>query len=137
MDTKTKIYYSVAGSLILLVVCAAFLKYFVFKDYIITMHVDCDPASEHCFVSVCDPSEDDTCSKDPSEQMSYYKVIQKKAGRMPNCDPNSNSCVINCSNDNDCKIILCSPDSQDFGDTCSDENNLDGNLDTNSNSSDI
>lgn len=120
LDTKTKIYYLVISSLILVAVAITFFKYFVFKDYVVVTQVECDPTLERCFVAACDPSQDETCSENPSEQTSYYKIIQKKASHMPMCDPADATCIVSCSGDLSCKEILCDDLTTQDGESCSD-----------------
>lgn len=117
--TKKNNIFTVGISIVILgAVCISFYKYLVLKDYQITAQISCNPKTEDCFVDFCDIAEDPTCPADTQEATSYYKVIQKKASRMPSCDPASDLCVVDCRNDNMCNVILCSNETQEFGDTC-------------------
>jgi hypothetical protein len=93
---------------IITVVIITFLKYFYLKDYYIQAQADCDPETEKCFSTTCDSATDDTCSQNPDEQTSYYKIIKKKAYLIPLCDLNSKDCPkLACSQDEDCEETLC------------------------------
>ena len=121
MDRKTKIFFGVFFGLIVLTIVVTFCKFFVLKDYYIQAQADCDPAKEACFVTTCDPSQDDTCPKDPAEETSYTKIVQKKASEVPLCDPNDKNCdAMACNPGMDCKVIYCDKDTVEDGETCND-----------------
>lgn len=93
---------------IIAVIAITFVRYYIFKDYYIQAQADCDPETEKCFVTTCDPATDDTCSKNPDEQTTYYKIIKKKAYIIPLCDPNDESCPkLACNPGEDCQETLC------------------------------
>lgn len=119
MDTKNRIFFWVFGLLILGSVTAAFLKYFIFLDYVIQAEIDCDPETENCYVYICNPKEEE-CTGDPEEDTWYYKIINKKAFNFPNCDPNADeNCVIDCyPGEEDCEIELCNPEDPVSGQEC-------------------
>jgi len=94
--------------IIITVVAVTFIRYYILKDYYIEAQTNCDPETERCFTVTCDPETDDTCPKDPSEQTTYYKIIDKKAYLIPLCDPESEGCPeLACNSGEDCQEILC------------------------------
>lgn len=116
-----KILYAVFFSLIIAAVAITYYKYFISRNYYIEAEADCDPVAEKCFIYQCDPAEDSECSEDPAEQISYYKIIKKKAYLIPLCDPNSEDCpALACEAGEDCEEILCSPETATEGEECND-----------------
>ena len=114
MDKKTKIFFIVFFAVVFVIISICVYKFFVLKDYYITSKLSCDPASESCFIETCDPADDDTCPTAPTERVSFYKLIKKKAYNMPLCDPNNINCqVLSCDNDVDCQMILCDQNTED------------------------
>lgn len=101
-----------------IVVCA--LKYFVLQDYIIQVAVECDPTTESCFVSVCDPGNEE-CTGDSEQDTEYYKIIERSASGLPACLSSDEECrEIPCEADQGCFEILCDESTADeFGDRCS------------------
>lgn len=114
MDKKTKIFFVIFFTIILAVVLFSFYKFFILKNYYITSELECNPATESCFINTCDPAEDNTCVADKSKRVSYYKLIEKKAFKIPLCDPSAESCApLSCEGDSDCKITLCDKTKED------------------------
>ena len=121
MDRKTKIFFGVFFGLIAITIVVTFCKFFILKDYYIQAQADCDPAKEACFATTCDPTQDDTCPKNPAEQTSYTKLVEKKASEIPLCDPNDKSCdALACKPSMDCQVIYCDKNTVEDGETCND-----------------
>lgn len=121
MDKKSKYLLWVFFVIVIIVAAISFRKYFILKDYLIKAQADCDPATEKCFMITCDPTTDDQCPKDPAEQTSYYKYVEKKASTIPSCDPNSPDCpALECTDKEDCKEILCDDSTKNEDETCND-----------------
>jgi len=121
MDKKSKILILVFLLLIIGSVGATYYRIFVKKDYIISAQPDCDPATEKCFISVCDPTSGD-CTGNPEEDTFYFKKIKKKAANVAMCDPNQKECQsLECApGEKDCEIIYCDKDTLSEGETCND-----------------
>lgn len=71
-----KIFYIILGLLILGSVAATFYKIVILKNYQIVAETSCDPVSEKCFVY----------TDEASGEVSYYKVISKKAANIALCE---------------------------------------------------
>lgn len=113
MDKKTRIFFIVFFLLIAASVGATYYRIMVKRDYVIESQVDCDPETEKCFVWQCDPNateEGEKCTGDPEEDVWYYKIARRNAGRIPLCDPEKDE---NCQpfvceeGEKDCEEILC------------------------------
>jgi len=124
MDKKNKIFFAVFFTLIVAVVAITFTKYFVAKDYYIEAEADCDPYTEKCFIWECDPEatdEAEKCTGDQENDISYYKIVQKKANLIPLCDPNDEDCdALSCSPGMDCEETLCDESAIEEGQQCND-----------------
>lgn len=121
MDKKTKIFFAAFFALIAIVITITFCKYFILKDYYIQAQADCDPTTEKCFISTCDPATDDTCSSDPAQQTTYYKLVTKKAYNIPLCDPNDENCkALECDPGENCKVEFCNESNIPDGEQCND-----------------
>mgnify|MGYP001194537860 CR=1 FL=1 len=120
MEKKEKILTIIFFSAIVLSILTSFLKFFVFKNYLIKFETGCDPAIESCFVSECDPEEDEECV--PGEEKSYYKLVEKKAFAVPKCNLENGNCpAIGCQpREKNCVETLCSEDVLGEGQSCSD-----------------
>ncbi len=95
----------------------SFYRYMILRYYMIHMEVPCDPTTESCFVSVCDPATDTECVVE--EEESYHKFILKKAYLMPDCDPQDSACVYpSCEGDETCEETLCVPEELEEGEVC-------------------
>ncbi|MFA5888846.1 MAG: hypothetical protein WCW47_00330 [Candidatus Paceibacterota bacterium] len=90
VDKKTvilnRIFYFVLFTIIAISVILTFIKIVINKDYIITAEVSCEPTTEQCFMWECDPEVDDVCSDNSEENISYYKIINKKASDIAKCE---------------------------------------------------
>jgi hypothetical protein len=116
-----KIFFAVFFTLIAGVVIVTFTKYFIAKDYYIQAEADCDPATEACFVTTCDPADDPECPADPEEQTSYTKLVKKKANQIPDCDPADENCqALECLPGGDCEVIFCDEITVGEGQECND-----------------
>lgn len=110
MDGKTKLIFSGFILAILALSIFCYQKYVINNDYSVYAEALCDPSVEICFVYVCDP-EIEECTGNPEEDTSYYKEVVRMANRFPNCDPNSDECLIaQCAEGEiDCRVTLCDP----------------------------
>ncbi len=116
MDKKSKIFFLVFALLIAGSVALTFWRIMIARDYMIEAQAECDPKLEKCFVTKCDPAnlaEGETCSDDPQADTSYYKIIKRKASRIPLCDPTSL----------DCRALVCETGEADCEYTYCDETN--------------
>lgn len=123
MDKKSKIFFQVFFFLVVVSIGVSYYKFVVIKDYAIRFQAECNPETEACFVDTCDP-EAEECIGDVEQDISYYKIIQRKAYRMPLCDPNEEYCqraMVCQKNEEDCEVIFCSDEAvEESGATCSD-----------------
>lgn len=111
------------GGIVLISLCsvvACVFKYFILQDYVVQAAVECDPAAERCFVSVCD-LENEECSGDPEQDTEYYKIIERSASGLPACSALDEDCKeITCEADQECFEVLCDELMADeSGDMCS------------------
>lgn len=116
---RSKILFIVFGLAVILSGSASFYRYIVARDYIIEAQVDCDPATEACFVTECDPESTDAetmCTGAPTEDTSFYKIIRKNAMNIPACD----------SSQEECAPLACAEDERDCEYTFCEEGNADG-----------
>lgn len=107
-DKKIKRFFQ--GFLILFFVIASFsfYKYFIAKDYYVRIEVPCDREKEICFIYDCEAQGDECIA---GEEVYYYKILKKKASKIPLCDPVDPYCSANdCVAGMDCTIIECNPD---------------------------
>jgi hypothetical protein len=121
-----KIFYIVIFSLIFVSILVTFFKIVLLKDYQIVAQVSCDPTTEKCFVSVCDPDTDDSCSAASSiaERTTYYKKISKKAANIAACEASDfkAGCTgeLSClSGEKDCSYTLCDSSKLSEDEKCS------------------
>jgi hypothetical protein len=121
MDKKTKIFFWVFSTLIAGVVVVTFCKYIILKDYYIEAEADCDPASQACFVTTCDPADDSECPADEADRTSYTKKVKKKAYLIPLCDPSDENCdALKCIPGEDCQETFCNEETVGEGQECND-----------------
>ena len=123
-EMANKIFYIILALLIVTSVGVTFYKIIILKDYQIVTQVSCDPASEKCFVSQCDPAEDDTCPEKLYERISYYKNISKKAVAIYSCESTEEKLGCNeelsCTEgEQDCSYTFCDPTQLADGEACS------------------
>lgn len=119
MDKKSKIFFVVFFLLLAGSVSASAYKYVFARNYIVENEIDCDPETENCFVWECDPqavSEDEACTGDPEADIWYYKVVRRKASKVPDCDPEK---------DEECDPWACDPGEKNCAEIfCDEENKL-------------
>lgn len=121
MDKKSKAFLVFFFVFACVVISVSFYRFYVLKDYAIKSEVECDPETEACFVSECDPNADTECPENPDERLNYYKLIEKKASALPVCDPNDPNCPpIACQEGEDCREILCDETTQSEDVRCND-----------------
>ena len=122
MNKKSKIFLAVFFGAVLLSIFFTWYKYFVSLDYYIQAESRCNPESEACFMTVCDPEEDEECPEDEFERARYYKLIRKKAYLFPACDPENPHCPpLKCSfGERNCEETFCSEELLEEGIVCSD-----------------
>ena len=122
--TANIIFYTILALLILASVGVTFYKIVILKDYQIVAEVSCDPTTEKCFVYECNPDDDDACSQNPEERISYYKKISKKANTIYLCEKTEEK--IGCGeelycvdNEQDCSYTVCDSNNLGEGEKCS------------------
>jgi hypothetical protein len=119
MDKKTKIFFIVFGLLILGSVIFTYYRIMIKRDYVISSQIDCDPYAEKCFIWKCDPdavSEDEKCTNDPENDIWYYKIVYRKANKIPLCDSSA---------DENCDLWTCEEKEKNCGETlCDDETKI-------------
>lgn len=98
---------------------ASFYKFYVLREYPIQSQIDCDPATEVCFVYHCDVTVEE-CVGDVVADTSYYKLIERNAKHIPLCNPVNDGCVpLECPDGEEgCSITLCDENAED-GSECS------------------
>ena len=124
MDKKSKIFFLILFLFILGSVAVTYWRVMIKRDYIISAQQECDPKIEACFVSKCNPEEDEECTATPEEErVSYYKSINKNAKNIPLCDPYKNECPeeLACEEgEEECEEILCDEENVPEGEECND-----------------
>lgn len=121
MDKKSKVLLWIMAILILASVGVTYWRIMIKKDYVISAQADCDPTSEKCFVSHCDPSTDTTCTGDEEKDTTYFKKVQRVAANIPLCDPAEESCKPwDCNeNEKDCTATFCDDSTMGKDEECS------------------
>ena len=121
MDKKSKILLSIFFLFLLASVGVTFYRVMILKRYYVKLEIECNPEKEKCFVRECDPQSDSECPENVDERASYYKIINKKAYILPNCDPNDENCPKpSCEGDKKCQETLCDEKTVPEGETCND-----------------
>jgi hypothetical protein len=117
MDRKSKILTILFFLLLIVTVFFTIYKYGVKNDYLIYGFSPCDPQVESCFYYPCEEG-DDTCN---SNEIEYYKKVEKKAPSIELCDTEDERCnPLNCDlGEKDCTEFFCSDDLLDEGEACS------------------
>lgn len=120
-----KILFAVVGLAIILSVGATYWRTMVKKDYIISSQVDCDPATEKCFIWKCNTAlmegGEGACTGNEDEDIWYYKNAQRKAYNIPLCDPekDENCLPFQCNEgEKDCQETLCDETNVPEGESC-------------------
>jgi hypothetical protein len=120
MDKKSKILFGIFFLAVFISAGMSFYKYYILKDYYILAEKDCDPQKERCFVRECDPVSDAGCPEEKT-LLIYYKLIEKNASTMQDCDPKDSSCTaLDCKEGEGCTEILCDEEAEEEGDVCND-----------------
>ena len=121
-----KIFYIILALLIFGSIGVTFYKIVILKNYQIVSQVSCDPKIEKCFMSVCDPASDETCSSASStaERTTYYKNISKKAEIIFLCEQTTEKIGCNeelaCTEgEADCSYTYCNQSELVEGEKCS------------------
>ncbi len=120
MGRNSKIFLLIFFSVAIIIIAVAFFKFYVLKDFYIKLEVPCDPKTEKCFITECDPSSDSQCPGNPDERINYYKLVNKKASAVAICDSSDPDCPpIVCSAGEDCQEILCDESTKTKDEECS------------------
>ncbi len=128
MDRKSKILIFIFVLLLIGSVGLTLYKYWT-KDYQIYGFAPCDPQIESCFYYPCEESGD-SCS---SDEIDYYKKVEKTASNVELCDPNNDNCnpLVCDENEIGCHTVLCSEGVLEEGEVCSEIINNENNEATN------
>ena len=123
-DRANTIFYVVLILLIIISVGITFYKIVILKNYQIVAQVSCNPATEKCFESICDPAEDEKCPENVTERTSYYKNISKKANTIYVCEMTEEKLGCNkelsCTEgEASCSYTYCNPVRLSEGEKCS------------------
>lgn len=114
MDKKSKILFAFLSVFIIFSVGATFYKTIILQDFVVYSEIDCDPASESCFIRKCDPEVDGTeiCSGNPEDNTWYYKMVYKNAKNVAKCGVDAEDCnPFQCmEGEDDCREVLCTAD---------------------------
>jgi hypothetical protein len=120
---KENLFYIFFVLLVIGSVGTTFLKYVVFKNYQIFADSSCNPQTEKCFVSICDPAEDSTCPENEADRVIYYKLISKNASEIYKCEQSVDK--IDCNgeltckqNEKNCSYTYCDPANLGEGEQC-------------------
>lgn len=113
MDKKNKILLIVVILLVVYAVLSAYYRFFVVRDYQIITEISCDPETESCFVY-----------EDEETELYYYKLINKNAANISDCNPHREECdELSCEDgEEDCKITYCDPEDLGEDEKCDDVN---------------
>ncbi len=95
---------------LILIIASRFFTYEIKKDFPIFSFAPCDPTTESCFMSICEP--DSECDQIP------YKKIETLALNTENCLLENDCEVFSCENDPTCKSIECNVSNLEEGETC-------------------
>lgn len=113
MSRGTKILMLAFVVLVALSVSASYYRFVILQDYIVRSKVDCDPATESCFVWICNPETDgeEECTGDLAEDTWYYKIAFRNAMHIPMCDPEKDEVCLPFAcpetGESGCKEVLC------------------------------
>lgn len=121
MDKKSKILLWVLALLIVTSIGVTFWRIMIKKDYVIEAQADCDPTTEKCFVSVCDPKKE-TCTGDEEKDTTYFKKISRLAFNIPLCDPADKECqaLVCPEGEKGCTVNFCDEKTKGKDGECSD-----------------
>ena len=118
MKKRSKLFFLLFSLMVLVSTFVLYYRTFVLRDYFVLAQISCDPTQEVCFVHHCN-KEVEVCQGLPASDTTYYKNIQKMAGRMPQCSGSSEACSEpSCAiNEPNCQIALCSEEEASVGGT--------------------
>lgn len=124
LDRKSKALFLILGIFIIGSVAATYWRYMVKKDYVIQAQIDCDPETENCLVWRCDPAsteEGEVCTGDTETDIWYYKILNRNAKNIPDCDPAEEACTAyQCEpGEEACEITNCDSENAPEGEECS------------------
>lgn len=93
-----------------------FYRSLVVMDYATYFDLACDPGSEQCFVTRCNPLFE-SCTGDPDQDITYSKRYKKHAHQVTGCDREPESCDpwYQCSQSESCSEVTCT----ESGEECS------------------
>ncbi|HMP85081.1 MAG TPA: hypothetical protein PKE08_00225 [Candidatus Paceibacterota bacterium] len=99
MDKKSKILLLILVLSLIYAIGSSYYRFYISKDYQVTVEISCDPETEKCFVY-----EDEETG-----EVSYYKIINKNASNILICDQDSENCSepICEFGESNCEIIEC------------------------------
>jgi hypothetical protein len=96
----------------IIVVGYRFEKYYIQKDYTVTVFTNCNIANHSCFIA--DPS-----TADPAFQNAPYAKVQLNAHFIPQCLEEHTCTNFSCSGTPSCTISYCSAKNVSDGESCS------------------
>ncbi len=111
-----KIVFLVLFLIIFYAIAATYYRTYIAKNYIIETEIECDPTTERCYASICDPADDPECPENEEERASYYKLIKKKRANISDEMNNCNSHEIECPElscepeETNCQMLECDPE---------------------------
>lgn len=77
-----------------LAIWVSYDRYVIQEDYLVQTRVECDPALNRCFTSVCDPSIGEMCEAAETEgKFFYYAVALRNARSLRECGLNTPGCA--------------------------------------------
>lgn len=117
MSPEGKIYIGLFFIVITCFFSISFYKIIIKKDYLVFAEIPCDISTQSCFIRDCN-QDYERCTHDDKL---IYTIIQKKAYRIPKCDPYLGECdhILKCKKgEPDCKIITCDPQNLSEDQTC-------------------
>ena len=121
-----KIFFLIFILLIIASVAVVYYRIMIKKDYIIEAQADCDPYTEKCFIWKCDPESSEkgeACTGDMEEDIWYYKVVRRNAGKIPLCNPEDEDCtaLVCGEGEPECEQVFCNDENKEAqGVDCSD-----------------
>ncbi len=82
-----------------------FVNIFVYKNYVVTYEVPCDPENDKCFVNKCLLDGGSDCYNEGD--INYFKIISKSANLIKSCDVSDPSCENNFCKEEGCSVEYC------------------------------
>lgn len=110
---KLSKYFFIAIALILLCIVGYRYYDYVYKgNFPLEVNAVCNPSIEKCFVSDCDPANDENCDTAP------YKKVEISKNEAPICLEEHSCKTFSCSGLSNCAITYCSSDTLSDGEKC-------------------